>query len=348
MNPSTKQTFFESFENLRPIFKGIETHYSSNVVPALTELDVEREKTFTSAILVQFFLALIGFSISALLIAEVGIFSLIIGGFITIFLMFMMWSLQTKDFVIDAKQTLIGGVVSYFGWEYAAKSAEPAVFKRLSKLRLFTGFDTKNFNDRIIGTAFEKKFTLTEILLTRTETHTTTDHQGNTQTETRTVTAFNGCLISIDIPQKFQGETIVLRRGFLFNPKKIKTLKRVGLVSSKFEKVFNAYGTDQVESRYLLPPTLIEQIIAYERAFKGKGVRFAFIEDHLHIVVETGDRFEFKRLSESMLASSRIRTLLREIEAIFDLIEGLLVKEPQDWKDSFGHDAFLTKEELRS
>ena len=48
-------------------------------------------------------------------------------------------------------------------------------------------------------------------------------------------------------PEEFFGETIVLRRGFLFNTKKIKTLKKVGLVSSKFEKTFNAYGTDQVE-----------------------------------------------------------------------------------------------------
>jgi len=348
MNEHSQKSFFETFESRRPIFEGIKTHYETNVVPDLKELDVKRVETHSLALFGQLFVGLIGLLFTTFLVSAFGLFGLMFGVIPTIIVMVFTWGLQTKTFVHDAKQTLIGGVISYFGWTYSPKSEEPKIFKRLSKLRLFTGFDSKQFSDRIEGVAFDKKFSLTEIFLTRTETRTSTDHNGNTTTETHTVTVFNGCLISIDTPQEFLGETIVLRRGFLFNPKKVKTLKKVGLVSSKFEKVFNAYGTDQVESRYLLPLTLIEQIIAYEKAFKGKDVRFAFIEGQLHIVVETGARFEFKRMAESMLSTSRITTLLKEIEATFDLMEGLLVKAPEDWKETFGHNAFLTKGELKS
>ena len=341
-----KQTFFEEFENLRPIFKGMERHYSINVVPELEKLDIERANTHSGALLGQLFIALIGFMISVILISVLGIFGLLFGVIFTIIIMVFVWGLQTNSFILGAKRILIGGVVSFFDWVYSPTSVEPDIFNRLVALKLFGGFDSKDFSDKIEGIAFDREFSLTEIYLTRTETQSTTDANGNTSTETYTVTVFNGCLISIDIPQEFEGETIVLRRGFLFNPKKIKGLKKVGLVSSKFEKVLNAYGTDQVESRYLLPPTIIEQIIAYERAFKGKNVRFAFIDGQLHIVVETGKRFEFKQLSTSTLDISRIKTLLKEIEATFNLIEGLLVKTSKDWKETFGHDAFLTKEEI--
>lgn len=346
MNETSNHSPFEKFENLRAVFEGMEDHYTSEVVPLLKDLDKEREKTLTEAIGIQFFLALVGLTAAAFLADTLGLLSFLFTVVFLIVIMLLVWKLQTKGFKLDAKKTLIGGVVSFFGWTYTPKSDEPEIFNRLSKLRLFTGFDSKTFSDRIEGVAFEHKFTLTEVFLTRTETRHTTDHNGNSSTETRTVTVFNGCLLSLNIPQKFGGETIVLRRGFLFNPKKVKGLKRVGLVSSKFEKDLLAYGSDQVESRYLLPPTLMEQIIAYERAFKGKNLRFAFINQQLHIVVETGNRFEFKRLSESLLSSNRITTLLSEIAATFDLIEGLLVKRPEDWKDEFGHDAYHTKAEL--
>jgi len=342
----TEENPFTSFETRRPIFEGIEAHYNANVVPDLTELDKVREKTHTEAMMMQFFMALLGFAMTLVFTISLGPISLIFGTVLTIILMVVVWGFETKYFILDAKKTLIGGMVSFFGWTYSPESEAPQVFKRLAKLKLFTNFDSETFSDQIQGVAFDREFSLTEIFLTQTETSQTTDANGHTQTESKTVTVFNGCLISIDIAQKFSSETIVLRRGFIFNPKKVKGLKRVGLVSSKFEKKLNAYSSDQVEARYLLDPTLIEQIIAYERSLSGKKLRFAFIDQQLHIVVETGNRFEFKNIGFSVLSKARIATLLREIEGTFDLIEGLLVKAPNDWKDEFGHDAFLTKQEL--
>lgn len=325
----------------------MEEHYTAQVVPTLKVLDKEREATHRSALVAQFVLALIGLIIAGFIASAAGVLGFLIPAVITIVIMVITWNLMTKNFKLGAKTTLIGGVVSFFDWTYSPTCEAPEIFKRLNQLRLFSGFDSETFSDRIEGMAFERDFTLTEIFLTRQESRTTTDSQGHTKTETRTVTVFNGCLISVKILQEFHGETIVLRKGFLFNPKKVKGLKRVGLVSSKFEKDLLAYSTDQVEARYLLPPTLIEQIIAYERSFKGKNIRFAFIDGHLHIVVETGNRFEFKHLSESMLSPNRIKTLLGEISATFDLIEGLLQKSSEDWRAEFGHHAFYTKHELK-
>jgi len=38
-------------------------------------------------------------------------------------------------------------------------------------------------------------------------------------------------------------------------------MKRVGLVDPVFEKIFEAYGTDQVEARYLLTPTFMQRLV---------------------------------------------------------------------------------------
>jgi len=339
-------TFFEKFEDTRPIFKGMEAHYKAEVVPVLEEMDKERVSTFNTALICQAILACVGLGIFIMFAVSENLFGMAFVVIPTIVLMALTWRLSTKTFVSHAKTAFIGGVVSFFDWTYSGKCDAPLIFQRLKTLRFFGSHDKKIFRDQISGTAFGKAFTLTEIFLTRTETSTRTDHNGNSQTDTRTVTVFDGCLITIDVDEKFSGETIVLRKGFLFNPGKVKGLKRVGLVSSKFENVFNAYGSDQVEARYLLDPTLIEQIIAYENAFKGKRIRFAFIDQNLHIVIETGARFPFKRLSESLLAPYRIKSLLKEIEATFNLIEGLIAKKPADWKEEFGTHPMLTKAEL--
>jgi len=347
MVTSNQANIFESFEKQRSVFEGMQQHYDAKVVPVLKELDEERARTYSSAIGTQVLIGMLGFFIIFIAITAFGVFGLF-GAIPVVVISILIWRWQTKAFVVGAKKTLIGGMVSFFGWTYSPISEEPKIFKRLCQLKLFTNFDSKTFSDRMGGTAFDRNFSLTEIFLTRTETRTTTDHNGHTQTESHTVTVFNGCLVSIDVTQEFLGETIVLRRGFLFNPSKVKGLKKVGLVSSKFEKDLRAYGSDQVESRYLLTPTLIEQIIAYEKAFKGKNLRFGYIDGQIHIALETGNRFEFKRLYESVLTQGRIATLLREISATFDLIEGLIVKSPDRWKEEFGHHALHTKDELNS
>lgn len=347
---STQNNKFSNFESIRPIFVGMGKHYKDNVLPKIIELDDERNRTLNEALLAQGFIGVLCFVVLILLANTIGIIGLIIWFVISIIIMVLIWNIQTEWVVLNAKKALISGVMDFFGWSYLPSSEEPEAFKKLCDLKLLDGFDSKSFNDQISGTAFNREFTLTEIFLTRTDTRTetSTDHNGHSTSTTKseTVTVFNGCLIEIDTPQKFLGETIVLRRGLFFNPKKIGGLKKVGLASIKFEKVLNAYGSDQVESRHLLTPTFIEQISAFERAYKGKNLRFAFLDGNLNILLETGDRFKFGGITQSLLDASRIDNLLKEIEATFDLIEGLLPKKPQDWIEDFGHDPFLTKHEI--
>ena len=69
-------------------------------------------------------------------------------------------------------------------------------------------------------------------------------------------------------------------------------MKRIDLVDPAFEKIFEAYGTDQVEGRVILDPALMQCMINLERAVSGKNIHFGFDRDTLFIAVETKDQFE--------------------------------------------------------
>ena len=59
-----------------------------------------------------------------------------------------------------------------------------------------------------------------------------------------------------------------------------------------FSKIFEAYGTDQVETRYLLTPTFMQRLVDLEQSVDGKKIRFAFTGGQLLIAVETENRYE--------------------------------------------------------
>jgi len=75
------------------------------------------------------------------------------------------------------------------------------------------------------------------------------------------VTAFRGQIMTLTFPRTFLGQTVVLRDKGMFQRKKRGDMKRVGLVDPVFEKIFEAYSTDQVESRYLLDPHFMQKLV---------------------------------------------------------------------------------------
>jgi len=133
--------------------------------------------------------------------------------------------------------------------------------------------------------------------------------------------------MEMDFHRKFLGTTIVLRDGGLFNSKRKGEMKRIGLASPKFEKIFEAYGTDQVEGRYLLTPIFMEKLMALEESVDGKKIRFAFSDGKLHVAVEHPNRFETKSLRQPMTDASRVQRVIDELEAVLSIISAVSVPE---------------------
>ena len=80
----------------------------------------------------------------------------------------------------------------------------------------------------------------------------------------RTVVSFKGLAILLDMKRKkFLGHTIVEKnKGALLKwiEKMNLQMEPARMVDPEFEKLFDAYTTDQVEARYLLDPVIIERV----------------------------------------------------------------------------------------
>jgi len=129
---------------------------------------------------------------------------------------------------------LIVSVITIFTAVYLFNISENS---QPSFIALFVGGGFP-FEDQMSGQAHGAEFNSVEVHLER---------KGDKSWHT----VMLGQLMTLTFPRKFLGRTVVLRdKGFLQGKKK-GDMKRVGLADPVFEKIFEAYSTDQVESRYI-------------------------------------------------------------------------------------------------
>lgn len=251
-----------------------------------------------------------------------GLFPMVLGGAIG-----GAWaSSALSSLKSETKTHLVHNISQFLGWTFTEKVMQPPnIIEALYENKLLTGrYDRSSFEDRIQGSAHGADFEMVEAHLERKKT----DDKGRTSW----VTVFRGQLIGMDFHREFSGRTVVLRDKKIFNSKKKAGMKRVGLVDPVFEKIFEAYGTDQVEARYLLTPTFMQRLVDLEACVDGKNIRFGFIGGLLLIVVETHNKFEAGSMYKPLVSPERTQKILDEFSALLDVIDGVL--KPEDRRES--------------
>jgi len=227
----------------------------------------------------------------------------------------------------ETKERIVGGICNYVGWRFQAEAVDRPDLELLATYGLLPkGYHKKttggidwssgkrsSFEDQMSGQAHGAQFT-------SVETHLERKNDDNWQT------VFRGQVMTLTFPRKFLGKTVVLRDKGRFQSKKRGDMKRVGLVDPVFEKIFEAYSTDQVESRYLLDPLFMQKLVDLERSVDGKKIRFGFIDGQLLIVVETPNRFEAGSMLKPLTTPDRTQKILDEVGAIYDIVDGVMDK----------------------
>ena len=148
------------------------------------------------------------------------------------------------------------------------------------------------------------------------------------------VTVFQGLLIEIDLGKaSFHGHTAVLhnKTAFLdFSKQCPAGLKRVKVPAPEFEQAFNAYGTDQVEARYLLDPAMMERLLGIYKEFSGQGMAVAFYKNKVMILISTSyNPFEPDGLFTPAGCHHSILRVKKEFENVLSLIDRLKLYDPQ-------------------
>jgi len=135
------------------------------------------------------------------------------------------------------------------------------------------------------------------------------------------VLRFDGHLIRLDIPKPFSGITVVSRDMGKGQPKIKNTLKRVGLADPVFESIFEVYGSDQVESRALLSPDLMQEIVDLEKITRGKSIEFGFIAGQLLMKLNKPMLDKREALESGHYNAFAAQNLIDEIASVFDIVD---------------------------
>ena len=305
------------FNEHHPELKGFSQYFFEELAPILDARENDRKKAIVratqySVLIVIVVVAFWVISKWANFSKDAYINSAMIGGA----LIAGMFGWQFRSVKSFTKEKIVGGICSYVGWKFVAEPRQPMLEQWSSLMLIKKGYEagkiSKNRNvwveDEISGEAHGAVFKSVEVRLTRSS--------GDDD-----VTDFGGQLMSITFPRQFLGRTIVLRdRGF-FQGKQKGDMKRVGLVDPVFEKIFEAFGTDQVEARYLLTPVFMQTLVDLENSINGKNIRFGFDKNQLFIAVETNDQYEAGSMFKPLIDPARTQKILDEIGAVYDMVD---------------------------
>ncbi|MEC4747314.1 DUF3137 domain-containing protein [Methylomicrobium sp. Wu6] len=189
-----------------------------------------------------------------------------------------------------------------------------------------SGIDRYRGDDLVEGALGATRFRFSELV--HEEKHETTDSKGRKQTHW--VTIFKGIFFIADFNKHFQGKTYVVpdARGSLSGLGKLFEKCSSGrgdiveLENPEFEKLFTVYGTDQVEARYILSPSLMERLVNFRNKASTR-VHIAFIHSKLYVALPVNkDLFEPKIFSSSV-QSGYLRDYFRYLALVAGIVDDL-------------------------
>ncbi|WP_236994163.1 DUF3137 domain-containing protein [Candidatus Methylomicrobium oryzae] len=160
------------------------------------------------------------------------------------------------------------------------------------------------------------------------EKHETTDSKGRRQTRWETV--FKGIFFIADFNKQFLGKTYVvpdagesiLGIGKFFEKWSFGRGEIVELENPEFEKLFTVYGTDQVEARYILSPSLMERLVNF-RNKAGAQVHISFIHSKLFLALSVNKNLFEPKIFSSGMQSGYLREYFRYLALVAGIVDDL-------------------------
>jgi len=208
-----------------------------------------------------------------------------------------------------SKETVINALCAPLDILYAETKVTPPAFDTFLNLNLLPHPSGKTFQDSFDGRRGDFAFTLCQATL----------EQGSGKSRH---VVFRGQIFRITTPRRLLGTTVVLRdSGWLDRFECPAGLQKVGLEDPQFERIFEVFGSDQVEAREILDPVFMEQLVALETSYAGEHMRCGFVGPDLLLAVEGPLRFEIGGMFTSLVDRTRVERIAGDIEAVFKLID---------------------------
>ncbi|MFN4224781.1 MAG: DUF3137 domain-containing protein [Hyphomonas sp.] len=305
---------------LPPEFRGFDQVFEREIRPALLQREAERIEAARKAIQTRWIggaIIVAGIIVGMVLLkmAVVSIIVAIIG-----FGVIGWGNMGIMKLQGEAKQLIVEPIARELQLSFEPKPGECGSIYKHKEVGVVPGWDRSKYEDLLTGKRGEVDFELFEAHLE--EKRTTTDSKGRTQTTW--VTVFRGQCLRLDFHKTFYGRTLITRDAGFFNRfGGGKGMQRATLEDPVFEKIFEVYTTDQVESRYLLTPDFMQKLVDLEKTFKGGKLKAAFEGGEMFITVQGGNLFEPGSMFKPLDSADRVRDLINDFAAVFAIIDSV-------------------------
>lgn len=302
-----------------PSMKGFQAFYDRDLKPALDALEQERPAKVKSFFRITGITVAVGLALGFFMITNMGVkpgMLVFVGiGVLGI----CAWAyLPLSRLQKEAKLRTMNSLCDFLGLTYRLVPKGVSL-RRLTEIDLIPSYHEKTLEDQIAGDVRGVDFSLFEAKLVRVS-H---DHKGRR----RTTTVFRGLLCEFDFHKDFTGTTIITRDLSSFGnffAKFGKIGERIRLEDPEFERQFEVYGTDQVESRYLLTPGFMERIRHLSHMVGRGNLQLAFDKGRLLLAIKKSENsFEGGSAFSDLSDISHIEKTLRELTLIYDVVDSL-------------------------
>ena len=301
-------------------FSGFDRVFENEIRPGLIAREAERIAAARKAVQTRWIGgaiilggALIGFAlvkapVVAIVIAVIGAGVIVWG------------NLDILKLEGEAKWLIVEPIARKLALTFEPKPGTCEAIYRHRDVGVVPGWDRSRYEDLVTGRRGTVDFELFEAHLE--EKRTTTDSKGRTQTSW--VTVFRGQCLRFDFHKTFYGRTLITRDAGFFNRfGGGGGLQRASLEDPVFEKIFEVYTSDQVESRYLLTPDFMQKLVDLEGVFRGGKLKAAFDGGEMFVTVQGGNLFEPGSMFKPLDSADRVRELLADFAAVFGLIDAV-------------------------
>lgn len=259
-----------------------EKFYQDTLSPLVAELEAERLAVRKSGFIAA--IPIVSAFVLALVLQNLVPFPILfIAGVIGSVILYIIHNKKKNRYIERFKNEVIRKIICFVdpGFEYQPGHCVSQKDYKSSGLFL-KQFQRYKGDDFISGKHGDTMFCCSEL-------HT--EYKVQSGKQTRWVTIFKGLFFMADFNKNFTGRTYVWSEGnpqLNFFSKLFSSfddgLEKIKLESPDFEKRFIVYGSDQVESRYLLSPTMMERMVKLDDEFNG-GVVFSFIRSHINVAI---------------------------------------------------------------
>ncbi len=302
-----------------PTMKGFQSFYDRELKPELFALEQERPAKIRTFYLVVGAAVAVGLAVGFGMMTMTGVkpSMLFIVGAAVFGIGFLAYRPLAR-LQEEAKARTMTCLCDFLGLNYCLHPVGVSL-SRMREIDLIPSYHEKKLEDQIEGDVKGVDFGLFEAKLVIK----TRDHKGRT----RRTTVFRGLLCEFDFHKNFTGTTIITRDHTKFGnffAKFGKIGERIRLEDPEFEKLFEVYGTDQVESRYLLTPGFMERIRHLSQMVGRGNLQLAFDKGRLLLAIKKSENsFEGGSAFSDLSDTRHIEKTIRELTVIYDVVDSL-------------------------